>query len=129
MKTFGDLSWAAGIDEVKLVSAGVGQIRQIRLAGRGDWFDERLLSFDERNMTLSYSMDDGAMGGLINYRAQSQVLNRATGCLVRWQCQADAETEQYVEVQALLDQFAEGIAGLFAAQFETDRAEAGHVPA
>jgi hypothetical protein len=108
---------------VKLVTEGISQCRKIKTAGSNDYFDEWLLSFDERGKSFRYAMEDGGMGGLIGYEAQAQVLNRADGCLIRWQCQAEATAEKQAEVQTLIDMFAEGITGLFAAQFNTDSEE------
>lgn len=120
MKNFGDLSWSQGLDDVKLVTEGISQLRKIKLEGSDVYFDEWLLSFDERGKSFRYTMDDDAMGGLIGYEAQAQVLNRADGCIIRWQCQAEATSEKEAEVQTLIDLFAHGIVGLFAAQFNTD---------
>ncbi len=117
MKNFGDLSWSQGLDDVKLVTEGLSQCRKIRMDGSDVYFDEWILSFDERGRTFRYTMDDNAMGGLIAYEAQAQVLKRADGCIIRWQCQADATAEKEAEVQVLLDMFADGIVQLFAAQF------------
>lgn len=123
MKNFGDLSWSQGLDDVKLVTEGISQLRKIKLDGSEEYFDEWLLSFDERGKSFRYTMDDGAMGGLIAYEAQAQALNRADGCIIRWQCQAEATPENEVEVQTLIDLFADGIVQLFAAQFDTDKEE------
>lgn len=117
MKHFGDLSWARGLDDVKLVTDGVSQCRKIRMAGSDIYFDETVLAFDERGRSLRYGMEDNAVEGLINYEAQAQVLARADGCIIRWQCQADAAVGKEAEVQAVLDRFASGIVQLFAAQF------------
>ncbi len=129
MKQYGNLSWAEGIDDVKLVTDGVSQCRKILLSGSDEWFDEWLLSFDERGMTLRYAIDDNAMGGLTGYEAQAQVLNRADGCTIRWQCQATATNDKQTEVQALLDMIATSITGLFAAQFNTDSEKPENVSA
>lgn len=123
MKNFGDLSWSQGLDDSRLVTDGISQCRQIKLEGAEEYFDEWLLSFDERTRCLRYTMDDNAMGGLIGYEAQAQVMKRADGCIIRWQCQAEATAEKEAEVQMLIDMFAEGIVGLFSAQFDTDSEE------
>jgi hypothetical protein len=129
MKNFGDLSWSQGLDDVKLVAEGISQLRKITLDGSDHYVDEWLLSFDERGKSLRYTMDDDAMGGLTGYEARAQALDRADGCIIRRQCQADATPEKEAEVQVLIDMFAEGIVGLFAAQFNADNGNPENVSA
>jgi uncharacterized membrane protein len=54
MKNFGDLSWSQGLDDVKLVTEGISQLRKIKLEGSEEYFDEWLLSFDERGKSFRY---------------------------------------------------------------------------
>jgi carbon monoxide dehydrogenase subunit G len=127
MRSYGDLDWAAGVEEVELVVDGLSQVRRVRLVGSEDWLDERIIAFDERQRTIHYGIEGESMGVLRNYEARAQILERMAGCIVRWQCQAEAKAGHQADAQALLDQMAKGMAGLFAAYVDGQGVEAADV--
>lgn len=117
MKDYGNLDWAVGIAEVKVTGEGVGMVRSVRLEGSEDWLVEYLIAVDEAERKFDYGIDSG-MAGVENYRASGQAIADDDGCIIQWQCGGDVESEQEEEMKAVMDAMAEGIAGLFAAQFE-----------
>ena len=118
MRRYGDLSWAEGIDEVELEGDdGVGMLRKVRLAGSSDWIPERLTARDDDAMSFSYAIEGDGMPGLKNYSAHVQAIPDGEGCVIQWECRADAEDSEAESMEQGLAALAEGIATLFAAQF------------
>jgi carbon monoxide dehydrogenase subunit G len=117
MRRYGDLSWAEGIDEVELEGDGVGMLRKVRLSGSSDWILERLTARDDDAMTFSYAIEGDGMPGLKNYSAHVQAIPDGDGCVIQWECRAEAEESDAEALAQGLAALAEGIATLFAAQF------------
>lgn len=83
---FGNISWAPGMDKVKVEGSGVGMVRRIDM---GDFeVVEKLESLDHATMRFSYSIPQMPMP-VTDYRAGGHVV--ATGpdsCRVDWSCTA-----------------------------------------
>ncbi len=118
MREFGDLSWTAGIAEVKLEGDGVGMLRCVRLEGSQEWIPERLLASDDRTMQYSYALEGDAMPGLRDYRADAGVTPDGEHSEIRWRCSANVDDADIEAMQALVQGMAEGMVTLFAAQFD-----------
>ena len=118
MRDYGDLSWAQGIDEVVVEGEGIGMVRNVRLTGSEDWIQERLVARDDQAMTFSYAIDGDGMPGFANYSAHVRVEPAEGGCIIHWECRADADEGAAEGSQQMIQALAEGICSLFAARFD-----------
>jgi hypothetical protein len=120
MRNFADLSWAAGVAEVRVEGEGTGMLRKVRLDGGTDWILERLTALDDAGRELQYALEGDGLPGLEDYRATAGIDPLETGCAIRWQCSAGVRPEDLEEMQALIEGMAEGMASLFAARFQQE---------
>jgi carbon monoxide dehydrogenase subunit G len=120
MRNYGDLSWTEGIEEVVVEGEGVGMLRKVRLSGAGEWILERLTARDDASRTFSYAIEGDGMPGFSNYSAHVRAEPADEGCIIHWECRADAQDDAVEAMQPMVQALAEGISGLFAAQFNNN---------
>lgn len=120
LRDYGDLSWADGIEEVRVEGAGIGMLRKVRLTGTQTWIDERLTTRNDEAMNFSYAIEGEGLPGLENYRAEVQVEPAVEGCAVRWRCFAEVDEDARETMLAAVQALAEGIVTLFARQFDAE---------
>jgi carbon monoxide dehydrogenase subunit G len=120
MRDYGDLSWTEGIEEVVVEGEGVGMLRKVRIDGSSDWILERLTARDDEAKTFSYAIEGDGMSGFSNYQAHVRVEPAGDDCIIHWQCRAKAQDEAAETMQPMIQALAEGISGLFAAQFSKE---------
>ena len=119
MRDYGDLSWAQGVDEVVVEGDGVGMLRKVRTAGSSDFILERLTARDDEAMTFSYAIEGDGLAGLSHYNAHVRAEPCEDGCIIHWQCLAEAPDDDVENMQSFIQRLAEGISGMFASQFTT----------
>ncbi len=117
MEKFGDLSWAAGIDEVVTKGEGLDMVREVRLTGKTGWIVERLVLLDPNEMRIGYVIDNDGMEGFSEYSAEAQVLSEGDGSIISWVCDAKVDESERDQRKAQLDFTVNAIVQLFAMQF------------
>ncbi len=120
LRDYGDLSWAQGIDEVVAEGDGVGMLRKVRTTGSRDFILERLTARDDSEMTLSYAIEGDGIAGLDHYQAHVRAEPLEDGCIIHWQCLAEAPDDDVETMQSFIQRLAEGICGMFARQFTAE---------
>jgi hypothetical protein len=120
LRNYGDLSWGQGIDEVVVEGNGVGMLRKVRTTGSPDFILERLTARNDTAMTLSYAIEGDGIAGLSHYNAHVRVEPCDDGCIIHWQCLAEAPDDDVETMQPFIQRLAEGISSMFARQFTTE---------
>ncbi len=119
MRRFEDLSWATDIDELVVEGQGVGMLRKVRFGGSPDWVLERLTARSDAHRSFSFAVENDAMPGYRDYRADVHAEQDGSGCIIHWAYHAVVDSDAE-ERQSMLQLLAEGVSSLFASQFDRE---------
>jgi hypothetical protein len=111
--------WLAPIGHSEIVEGGdgqVGAVRRLTLADGGDPFDERLVSLDDADRTLTYVFTGANPFDVTRYVSTIRVaaVTDSGESFVEWWCEYDADVARHAELTQTFAEgvYATGIAGL-----------------
>ena len=94
---FANLDWYQGAERVEREGEGIGQIRRIFMPGMDQAVEEQLLALDPDNCTLEYTVLEGAVNIMRDYRVSAHLQDvDGGGTRATWQASFSGVTVEGV---------------------------------
>lgn len=110
VSNFGNRDWSPSIDKVVVEGEGVGAVRWMYGVGGGKPCAERLESFDDDNMAMTYSIVENSPLPLDDFLGSVKIVNAgSSSCLVDWRASGSVKGKTEAEVTEIMQTIYNGI--------------------